>query len=241
MKISEYIASTINRFPRGYVFTYSVFQTEVSHKEAVIKALNRMAASGKIGKLAKGKFYKPENSPFGELPPDRYQIVKDLLEDNGKTVGYLTGYSVYNQLGLTAQISNIIQVGKNEVRPSFKRERNTIVIVRQKNIITRENIPLLQILDAIRYIKKIPGANVEEACIRLSAIIKNLPGKQKSALVRLAMKYSPSVRALTGALLEETENADITNALLKSLNPITVYKLDGANKILHFAAKWGIR
>ena len=34
----------------------------VTNKEAVIKALNRMAASGKIDKLSKGKYYKPEKS-----------------------------------------------------------------------------------------------------------------------------------------------------------------------------------
>jgi len=38
--------------------------------------------------------------------------VKDLLEDDGKLVGYLTGYSVYNQLGLSTQVNNTMQIGK---------------------------------------------------------------------------------------------------------------------------------
>lgn len=40
MKISEYIAYTIDRLPNGYVFTYYDFNTEVNRKEATIKALN---------------------------------------------------------------------------------------------------------------------------------------------------------------------------------------------------------
>lgn len=48
---------------------------------------------------------------------------KDLLEENGKIIGYLTGLSIYNQLGLTTQVSNTLQIGKNQIRPSFKRER----------------------------------------------------------------------------------------------------------------------
>lgn len=40
MKISEYIAYTIDRLPNGYVFTYYDFNTEVKRKEATIKALN---------------------------------------------------------------------------------------------------------------------------------------------------------------------------------------------------------
>ena len=155
MKTSDYIAFTIDRLPKGYVFTYADFDTEVSQKEAVIKSLNRMVVSGKIAKLSKGKYYKPENTIFGDLLPNQAQVVKDLLEENGKITGYLTGYSIYNQLGLTTQVSNTIQIGKNQVRPSFKRERYTIAFVKQKNTITKENIPLLQLLDAIRYIKRI--------------------------------------------------------------------------------------
>jgi hypothetical protein len=241
MKTVNYIALTIDRLPKGYVFTYADFITKVNRKEAVIKALNRMAASGKIIKLSKGKFYKPKATVFGSLQPEQTQIVKDLLENNGKITGYLTGYSIYNQLGLTTQISNTIQISKKEVRPSFKRGRYTISIIRQKNTITKENIPLLQILDAIRYIKKIPDTNNLLACKRFIAIIKDLPEKDKAALVRLAMKYPPTARALLGALLEETGNGQLTEKLKKSLNPITVYKLSGVNKILTTAGKWNIR
>jgi len=77
--------------------------------------------SGKLSKLSKGKYYKPENSSFGNLQPKQAEIVKDLLEDGGKIVGYLTGYSIYNQLVLTTQVSNTIQIGKNQLRPAFKR------------------------------------------------------------------------------------------------------------------------
>jgi len=172
MKITDYISFTIDRFPKGYVFTYADFTTEVSQKEAVIKALNRMVAAGKIAKLSKGKYYKPENTPFGNLQPDQLQIVKDLLEENGKTIGYLTGYSIYNSLGLTTQLSNTIQIGKNVVRPAFKRGQYTISFIKQNNIITKENIPLLQILDAIRYIKKIPDTTISKSTKRLSVILK---------------------------------------------------------------------
>jgi hypothetical protein len=97
MNIKKYIELTIDRLPKGYVFTYSDFMTEVTTKEAVIKALNRMVASGKITKLSKGKYYKPENTQFGNLQPSQAQVVKDLLEENKKTTGYLTGYSIYSQ------------------------------------------------------------------------------------------------------------------------------------------------
>lgn len=241
MKASEYIVSSIDRLPKGYVFTYADFITEANSREAIIKALNRMTVAGKIAKLAKGKYYKPETTAFGKLQPSQAQIVKDLLESDGKIIGYLTGYSIYNQLGLTTQVSNTIQIGRNEIRPLFKRERYTLSFVKQKNIITKDNIPLLQILDSIRFIKKIPDANPLTACKRLLAIIDDLSKADKTTLVRLAQKYPPATRALLGALLETKKNGSLTEPLKQSLNPITVYKLRGVDKILPTAPKWNIQ
>jgi len=241
MNVTDYISGKIERLPKGYVFTYADFITDVNKKEAVIKALNRMVGSGKIAKLSKGKYYKPENTPFGNLLPDQKQVVKDLLEDGGKIIGYLTGYSIYNKLGLTTQVSNTIQIGRNQIRPNFKRERYTISFIRQRNTITKENILLLQILDAIRYIKKIPDASIESSSIRFLAILKDLSENDKVSLVRLALKYSPVTRALLGAMLDHLQQTDLTQPLLKSLNPITKYKLPGATKVLPGIEKWNIQ
>lgn len=72
MKTTDYIINTIDRLPKGYVFTYEDFMDTVNKKEAIIKALNRMVASGKITKQLKGKYYKPEQTVFGDLQPHQY-------------------------------------------------------------------------------------------------------------------------------------------------------------------------
>lgn len=239
MKTTDYIAYIIDRFPKGFVFTYADFNSEVSQKQALIKALNRMVISGKIAKLSKGKYYKPETTPFGDLLPNQKQVVKDLLEEKGKINGYLTGYSIYNQLGLTTQVSNTIQIGKNEIRPNFKRDRYTIDFIKQKNNITKDNIPLLQILDAIRNIKKIPDTTVTNSCIRFIAILRQLKEKDLLLIMRLANKYPPATRALLGAMLDEIKSTK-TETLFNTLNPITKYKLAGAFSVLSTAEKWNI-
>ncbi|MEX0720602.1 MAG: DUF6088 family protein [Balneolaceae bacterium] len=241
MKITEYIGFIVDRMPKGYVFTYEDFYEEVKKKEAIIKALNRMADSGKIAKLSKGKYYKPEKTSFGELQPNQYQVVKDLMEEAGNVTGYLTGYSIYNELGLTTQVSNTIQIGKNAVRPKLKRGKYTIRFVRQKNTITKENIPLLQILDSIRYIKKIPDTTIEKSTNRLKNIVGNLSEEDKQSIVRLAKKSPPSTRALLGAILEELKHKKYTEKLRSSLNPITTYNLPGVSEVLSVAENWNIK
>lgn len=201
-----------------------------------------MVAAGKIAKLSKGKYYKPEQSIFGTLGPDEYQIVKDLLESNGKPIGYLTGYSLFNALSLTTQMSFVIQIGKNEVRPSFKRKQYRISFIRQKNNITQETIPLLQILDSIRFIKKIPDSDIEFICKRLISLIKNLSASDRKKMVRLALKYPAATRALLGTFLEYIKTPkSVLDLLRRTLNPITSYNIYGVVKLLPVAKKWNIK
>jgi hypothetical protein len=63
------IRNTINRFASGYVFTAKDFTVEASKQNTVTKILNNMAAEMQIRRLCKGRFYKPQMSKFGELPP----------------------------------------------------------------------------------------------------------------------------------------------------------------------------
>ncbi|HQW95609.1 MAG TPA: DUF6088 family protein [Saprospiraceae bacterium] len=241
MNTTQLITRRIEKLPTGQIFSYTDFLKEPRQREAVIKALNRMVEAGKLAKLSKGKYYKAEQTVFGTLEPDQYQVVKDLLEDNGKVTGYLTGYSVYNKLGLTTQISNIIQIGKSDVRPQFMRGRYTIMFVRQKNVITKDNITLLQILDAIRYIKKIPDATLFSSTERLLAIVKDLTLTDKKKMVGLSIKYPASTRALLGAILDELVSTDLTMKLRDTLNPVTVYKMPGIFTILPKAINWNIK
>ena len=239
MKVSHIVLNKVDRLPVGYVFTYNDFDVPVSNKEAVIKALNRLVSKGKINKISKGKFYKPEKSIFGELLPAQTQVVKDLLEENGKIVGYLTGLSIFNSLGLTTQVSNTIQIGKNNVRPSFKRERYSISFIKQHNLINRENIPYLQILDCIKLMKKIPDTNIGRSVTRFISIISDYSAEDIIQLIRLSMKYPPSTRALLGAILDEIGQG--TEKIFNTLNPISVYRYPGIDSVLTNFKKWNLK
>lgn len=240
--ISAKIRADLAKLPQGLIFRYRDIYPGNDTAEAVIKALNRMVNSGLLAKAAKGTFHKPIESRFGFLQPSQSEIIKDLLEENGKITGYLTGYSVFNQMGLTTQVSSIIQIGKNQTRPAFTRGQFSVAIVSQRNRITRENTPLLQLLDAIRFIKKIPGSSPDSSCRRLLVLLKNLSEQDINTLVLLALKYSPSVRALTGALLEKLNVEVSTIVLKKSLNPLTNFVIPGVEKTLSDASRnWNIK
>lgn len=241
MKTLDIINNTIDRFPKGYIFTYADFYGKVNSKEAIVKCLNRMALNGKIKKLSKGKYYKPEISVFGELKPTQYQVVKDLLEQNGKIIGYISGYGAFNEMGLTTQMSSIIQIGRNDFRPSFKRDFYKISFIKQKNSITEKNVKILKVLDVIRFIKNIPDTTIDEACFKLINIVKAFKASDQEKMIRLTLNYPPATRALVGAMLEFINVAKEIELLRKSLKPITYYKLSVSNEILPTAKNWNIR
>lgn len=241
MNISKEIRKKIVVFPDDYVFKASDFEMESQNQSAVVKALNRMATSGEITKLSKGKFYKPRKTQFGELKPSAYQIAKDYIERDGKLIGYITGYSAYNALGLTTQISSYIQIGTNKSRRAVKRDKYTISFIMQQNTITKKNIEILRILDAIRFIREIPATTPNEACIRLKEIIKDLNDEQKEMLVKCSLKYTNYVRALCGAILEDIGyDGNSLDSIRKSLNGVTNYHLPISESVLPNKQNWRI-
>ena len=241
MKISDIVRNRINRFAKGYVFTYDDFEDKVEHVDALKKVLQRMADSGEIKRLSKGRFYKPKEGITGTLHPDEYEIVKDLLEEDGKPIGYLTGVSIFNRFGLTTQVSNVIQIGSNVDKKNRKRGKYKIKFIRQWNPIRKDNIYFLQLLDCIRLIKRIPDASVNESFQRILTLIKNLEEKDRKTLVRLAQKYPPSARALTGAMLEKLGNNELAEMLFNTLRSTSTFNINISDEFIENKKKWRIQ
>jgi len=229
---SKTIEQTVNAFRSDYVFTYRDLGLPPESSANVIRKLNRMADSGVIQRLSKGRFYKPKQTMFGSLKPSQQEVVKDLLEKNGKIIGYLTGVSIFGQLGLTTQISNIIEIGVKGKKNNTRRGMYSIRFVQQANIITKSNIPLLQLLDSIKSIKQIPDSTPDSSYNRIREIIKFLDEKSLDLMIKLAMKYNPMTRAIVGAIIEELYGEERARILRDTLNPITVYKVGLTKKVL---------
>ena len=241
MKTSDIVRNKIKRFAKGYVFTYDNFEGEVKQFDALKKILQRMVDTGEIKRLSKGRFYKPKQGITGTLNPDEYEIVKDLLEEEGKPIGYLTGLSIFNRFGLTTQVSNVIQIGSNMDKKNRKRGKYKIKFVRQWNPIRKENIYFLQILDCIRFIKKIPDASVNDSFQRILTLLKNLEKKDKKTLARLALKYPPSARALTGAMLEKLGENEWAEKLFYALKSTTTFNIGISDELIDNKEKWRIQ
>lgn len=238
MVISSQIREVLERTQPGVVLSITDFDIEPQYQQALVKALSRLVEQGQIEKVSKGKYYKPKKSVFGVLKPSETELVKDFLDKNGKLVGYITGTSAFAAMGLTTQISSAITVGSNKYRRPLTRAGYKISFLLQPNSITKENIPLLRILDAIRLVKEIPATTPDEVVFGIQKILVNLENKKQEQIQELAENYAPYVRALLGAIMESI-NLDASK-LRNSLNGITSYKLGITENALPNKNKWRI-
>lgn len=226
--------------PADVVFSYQDFGFPTESNGSVLKTLNRMAALGEICKLSKGRFYKTRKTVFGELKPRPEEIVKDLLVKDGEPIGYLTGLSIFNGLGLTTQVASIIQIGTNTKTNVKQRGPYTIRFVVQPNSIDSCNIKLLQLLDCLRLIKDIPDSSTSQSCSLLIVKIKDLTAGERRKMTQLAIRYSPSTRALLGAIMECIEETECADRLFSSLNNLTTFNIGVSESILPNKKRWRI-
>jgi hypothetical protein len=202
-----------------------------------------MVANKKLKRFSKGKFYVPKISLLGVNKPSDAELIRSELYKNGKLRGYITGLSLYNQLGLTTQIPRTIIIAYNGGRQ--EKEFGTIRI---KKIVTRipieeRIVKLLQYLDVLKDIKKIPDSDINQSLKILSTAVAKLSVVLQRKMVELALYYySPQVRALLGLILSDLSVLGLQQkTLLNSLNPVTVYKLKLDHSIWSNADEWRIK
>lgn len=239
MKTTEIIKQQIDALVEGTIFTYADLGLPITRTASGAKTMSRLVAIGKLRRVGKGKFYKPKQTRLGELPPLTDELIRDLIYDrNNKQIGYITGIPAFSQLGLTTQISSKIIIGSANYRRPLRRAGYEISYTKQLNAINEKTIPLLRILDAMKFIKRIPATTTSEVTRILVQLIKELSAAEVRQLTELAKSYTPSVKALLGAILEII-NKPVSD-LMNDLNPFTNYKLGIAELVLPNKLKWNI-
>ena len=240
MKVADKIERKINRMQEGTTFKYQQLGIDQSEYSAAAKAIERLIKKGIIKRISTGIFYKPKQSAFGELRPREEELLKPYLFQNGKRIGYITGGSLYNRMGLTTQVPKTIKVASKVKRVTTEIGKTQVRPVKSYVDVTNENYYLLEILDALKDFKTIPDLDKKSAIILLKNKISTLTENDLSKMVRSALKYPPRAKALLGAILEYSRKTNGIEGLKINLNPFTSYKLGIKEEILPTAPDWNI-
>ena len=241
MTIAQTIQKAVAAMPAGQVFGYEALPSYSSAPAAVTKAVSRLVQDNKLKRFSKGKFYVPKQGLLGERKLSDSELVRSVLFKSGKLRGYVTGYALFNRLGLTTQMPSTIRVAVNGGRQDKDFGNLKIQVCVARAPVEASNARLLGYLDVLKDIKSIPDTNVSKSLVRMQALLEDLNKVEKRSAVSLALTYyPPQVRALLGLLMNNGEEVSIQE-LKQSLNPTTLYKIGVDHALWPAAKNWNIR
>ena len=114
--------------------------------------------SGKLKRFDNGIYYIPKKSKLGGevcIPPDVF-VQKKYVARNNRILGYYSGYTFANQIGISTQVPYIQEIVTNEMGNPIKRlnlNGRTFVIRKARTQITETNVKVLQLLDLLKDIE----------------------------------------------------------------------------------------
>jgi len=240
LSITQSIRKKVENLAPGAVFDYAKLEIAPAEIVTAAQSLSRLARQGTITRLARGKYYKPQRSKFGNTRPNESAIINALTTRDNKTIGYLTGLAVYNRLGLTSQVSNTLVIATpNPLQPkSIQGYR--VKYVRGNADFLERDIPLLQLLDALRDIKTIPDSSPDDVLKILIERIRDLSKSEKKQMVSLSLSYNAGTRALLGAIMEHYFPEIATKELKQSMNKLSSFDTGVSEEMLPLKRSWSI-
>lgn len=198
--------------------------------QAVTKTLYRLYKNGLLTRINKGLYYYPKKTVLGPTHPKPEQISNKILSK-----GYSSGYVAFYNLGLIAQVPAKLTLISDK-STSIKNIKTTKRNVEHLKGATEQEI---WILDALLKINRIPGCSTDKAIEKIIEYIK----KHKIScdrLTKFALRESPRVRALVGAIGDEIKlTGKMRDKLKKSLNPLTVFRLKMKGALIH-GKEWNV-
>lgn len=136
------------------------FTTEIQYKDYskpwLYKQLNKLCDEGKIIRYERGLYYIPTETVFGPsiLDPGKV-IAKKYVFDGVETNGYYSGTTFLNQLHLTTQMPNVIEIYTNN-EPSNVRDvmvgKQKVILRRARTVVNNSNVAVLSFLEMMNFI-----------------------------------------------------------------------------------------
>lgn len=140
---------------------------------AVDRHLKQLQKDKTLSKLSGGMYYCPKKSPFGDVPPDDYDLVAAFLKDNRFLIMNPT---VYNTLGVgTTQLYNETIVYNHKRHGNFKLGDRTFRFVMRHHfpLELNDEFLLVDLVDHINQLAEDREKVLELVKIKVNSMNKN--------------------------------------------------------------------
>lgn len=117
----------------------------------MMKQLKSLCENGKLIRFEKGIYYIPTDTVFGKsiLNP-RKVIEKKYINDGENTIGYYSGITFQNQLKLTTQMPNVIEIYTNNETTNVRYVtvgKQKVILRKARTTINSANVAVLSFLE----------------------------------------------------------------------------------------------
>lgn len=202
------VASLVKKYVDGCDLRDPIFVSDVKVPEHFVNARNvafyRLEKSKNIKLYKKGIYYKPKFTRFGEIGIDEAKLIDAMyMNIKGKINGYITGPSLWNAFGVTAQVPNRIWVATNIAKRNVDFDKMNLKIIKPKVKIDKTNYLILQFLDLIDQIYDIQDLDYMKYIEIMTLRLRGFNPQELGFMLNYANYYNKFVRNFTGALIEK--------------------------------------
>lgn len=162
MKVGEYMLFDylVTNYKKGEPIFLTDITIEGMTEENIRYHLKRLTDSGILSRFEAGVYYFPKKNILGEqaVLSTETVVLHKYISRRGKKVGFYSGYTLANRLGLSTQVPFIEEITSNyapaKVREITVKDRK-FVIRRPATKVTEDNAYVLQFLDGLKDIDKV--------------------------------------------------------------------------------------
>lgn len=201
----EFLQYLIDKF--GY--NEPILSEEISFnsfsKPWIRKQLTKLVSSGNLIRFEKGVYYIPKETALGpsKLNP-RKVIEKKYITDQNNKYGYYSGISFLNQIGLSTQVPNIVEIYTNKETAKVRLVNVgtlSVLLRKARTTIDTTNVATQSFLELMNSVsssffdeerRKITAKYINDAGITRDDVVKyapNFPDKAMRTLVESQVIY----------------------------------------------------
>lgn len=217
---ANYIETIIEHEPENKLLEASALYSQsfsTIPEMTYYKTLERMCKKGILVHLTKGLYYRPKNTQFGTVPISEKDIVDHYIKDNQ---GIVVGYRLFNQKGLTTQISKRVEVLSSAV-PGKKKNIHNIYVMNISISLTPETIPIIETLEILQNYTSIEDINNTALAAYMKDFARHY-ADEATVYVLKNRKYKKSTIAFLESFLNYFKVENTLNQFLSSLSSYAI-------------------
>ena len=217
---ANYIETIIEHEPENKLLEASALYSQsfsTIPEMTYYKTLERMCKKGILVHLTKGLYYRPKNTRFGTVPISEKDIIDHYIQDDQ---GIVIGYRLFNQKGLTTQISKRVEVLSSAV-PGKKKNIHNIYVMNISISLTPETIPIIETLEILQNYKSIEDINNTALAAYMKDFARHY-ADEATVYVLKNRKYKKSTIAFLESFLNHFQVKNSLNQFLSSLSSYAI-------------------